>query len=246
MEALRASNRHSQGAPPGLGMGLAACALTKNEGLALAVLALPAFALLMLLRGVRFRTAAAALTSLVAVASGWHLFRWVHGIEGPFAAGALSGDWSQGLSRLPDVLAHLSAMPLVRSRAGNLEWGLLWPVVGALAASSLWLGRRRAEVLLASGLLGAHVLLYALAFALTPNPLQWHLETAASRLAMHTYPLVLLVACVSVRGWVEDRSVLVPFRRRRASAGTLRASSPARSGAEASLLSERGVQRTRR
>jgi hypothetical protein len=165
-------------------------ALTKNEGVALAAVSVVVLAGLGRGGVVPVRSRAAILVAVLAGGGLWQVFKAVHGIEERYL-GPLQEAFSLGdLSRLGVVLGHFHEVhvaPLLTLKS--------WPLVPAVVVIGWGLATRgvRGRVSLWLAVLAAHVALYALVFAFTPKPLDWHLTTAARRLLTHTTPWVVLM-----------------------------------------------------
>ncbi len=207
VEAERMLERGNFGSAISAALALGACAWTKNEGIALAVLALPVLAYLMRRAGAGRAAIAFAVLLVGVLTAAWPLFRIAHGIEDAYWSGAASSSAFGRLARVGAVLARFRGLPFARDTAGHLEWGCLWPVGALLVAVGLALSRRRRRIAFALALLGAQVLVYTVALALTPQPFEWHLDTAAARLWMHTQPLFLLTVCAACRSIAGEPEV---------------------------------------
>ncbi|MGQ0553997.1 MAG: hypothetical protein ACT4PU_12360 [Planctomycetota bacterium] len=173
----------------------AACAFTKFEGLAVALVAVPVMFWLPL------RRRALGATALLGLALIWPAWLSQQSLGTPPLAGSEWHDLGGALVRLPLAARDLAALMLGSDSAGHLSFGLFWPL--CLAAVLAGLLRRdvstRRRLALAALPLLLHLGLYAAVFALSPAELGWHLQTAGGRLLLHTTPWALLLALAALR-----------------------------------------------
>jgi len=188
----------------------ASCALTKFEGLAIALAAAP-LPLLLAARSARsarsagstghgatWRAALTATALLLALSLAWPAHLATREAGGAPLAGAEWHDVSRAAERWPGAVRGLLALMVSPDGNGNPSWGLLWIVAGALGAwALLTVGRRRALAPWLA-LFAAHFALYATVLALSPSELDWHVNTAGPRLLLHLVPWALLAAIAAV------------------------------------------------
>ncbi len=203
-EVTRMLERESMSCGIAAAAGVAVCALTKNEGIAFTALAFPVLFVSMRRAGLSLPRSAATFLVSGTVALVWPFFLMTNGIEGLYESGITGESFLERLPRLGTVIRHMALLPFSRDEGGYLDWGVIWPVALCIAAAGLLRGRRRGTVAFVSALLLAHILLYVLAFTFTPSPLEWHLRTASARLFLHTYPLLLLLACTAAASLLTD------------------------------------------
>jgi hypothetical protein len=126
------------------------------------------------------------------------------------AVGLVPGLASLGLQRMycpaaTNLIAKMTIAPLtdtgrtaviaqfLENRLVHASWGGMW-LWCALALATLWPWLRRAELWLLWLFPSVQLLVYVLIFQLTPEPLEWHLETALPRLLFHIGPTAFLAA----------------------------------------------------
>jgi hypothetical protein len=97
------------------------------------------------------------------------------------------------ITRLFDTSRTAVILPFLRNRLDHPSWGSMWWWCAA-AFLTLWPWLRRLELWLLWLVAAAQLLLYVLIFQLTPEPLEWHLETALPRLLFHIGPIAFLAA----------------------------------------------------
>ncbi|MDR3632423.1 MAG: hypothetical protein P4L84_01225 [Isosphaeraceae bacterium] len=95
-------------------------------------------------------------------------------------------------------------LQFVLKRLDHPEWGRMWWGCGlSFLALAPWLRRR--ELWLLWVFPTAQLLVYLMIFQLTPQPLEWHLDSAMPRLLFHVGPIVFLAASwliLECKGWV--------------------------------------------
>jgi len=210
------------------GLMLGAAVLTKQEGIlwvAVCGLGLAALAATRRLRLERRHVftgmaAAAMLAAAVLLHKAAHWGMHESAYYRPYLA-AMDPQWlSQLAGRPAAVLGHTLKEILLRG------WNLVWlPIV-----ASLFLVRRgpllpRVWFWRASALLACAA--YAAIFAITPLQTDFHLVTTFARLALHYFPLAMLVMAeqLAAAGWTEEISTL--WRRGRAGGDAEQAPVPA-------------------
>jgi hypothetical protein len=184
------------------GLYLGAAASTKNEGVAFALLLL-ALLLSSTLLQQRWRWSTLSLATSVAIliALPWALWVRQHDLENDLVEGVGTVAVSTALERAPTVFATLAAETVRPIRVGNqarvdprrvLPYGVVFPLAGgALVWAAVQLLRRRLRFQVAWLLGPAQVALYVLVFLFTPRDLEWHLDTAASRVLMQATPALM-------------------------------------------------------
>ena len=183
----------------------AVCALTKDEGVAVAVvtgLALVVVAWRTRRPGDPRRGALlGGATLLLALAWSWRAWLTWHGIEFETTLAWPTGGAAAALDRAPRIVAHFASLLWSYAPGGVSPWGLLWPCTLAVTVLSLATGGRAARraLLWPALLLAAHVSLYVGVYAFNTQPLEWVLGNSAPRLFMHLLPwaLLLLVAALT-------------------------------------------------
>jgi hypothetical protein len=178
-----------------------ACALTKIEGLSLAVAAAIVFVpALTVRRRLSLRAGAAAELATLAAAALWPLYLAAHGATiGSLDPGAVRASSSGLLERFGQAARGFFAFAL-SSPVASRFYGPLWQL--AVLAAIVGLARRaaRRETCALLVALAAHVGLYCLLLAQASQPVEWTLQAAGLRLLTHTiaWPLLLLVAALAV------------------------------------------------
>ncbi len=190
---------------PSLGAALlyaacaATCALTKVEGLSLALAATALLPLAAARAGLAPRHLWIALLVLLAASLAWPAFAARAGIGSFYFT---DESWYGGAStaaRLPVVLQHFVAAPFAREVSGLPSWGALWPAALLVAVLALRDPGRRREILTLLALLAAHAALYVAVVTLSPWDVRWHLNVAGPRLMLHLTPWALLLLCAALR-----------------------------------------------
>jgi hypothetical protein len=175
-------------------------ALTKNEGLALAVINGTAVLSVCLFRGTRRRwlDCGLGIGMFVVLVLPWTLWNWStprsHEDYGSLLRpGVILGNHD----RLPAILAHLQ-----RSFLDAHSFGWFWLLLPLLAVAG-YRAWRKADVRVLWFAWLAHISLYVLIFMVTPWELQELLKITSARLLLHAVPAATLIAAChwsSVRG----------------------------------------------
>jgi hypothetical protein len=160
-------------------LGFAAC--SKNEGLALVVVA----AVAMLLTGGRRR--ALGLWPAFAIAAPWTIARAVFHLQTDLARGAFLSRVAGRLDEIPQI-----AMLLARSLSDRWIW--LAMLVGALVAYRSLAGRERFVLLTVAAQLAIYIAVY---FG-TPYSVEWHIGTSWPRLTRHVATPLLVVVMLAL------------------------------------------------
>jgi hypothetical protein len=188
------------------GLLLGLCAFTKNEGLVAA-------ALVLLLRARRPQTLAwtlvGALPGLAACA--------VQRIQFPVPndlvqdLGGLGAAASRFLEpgRHADVaLGFLQRLLWFDAEFWNGVPGILpWIAASVVAGRAAGLSRAPIDVRLVAWTIGLLLLFYYVVLVVTPRNLAWHVDTALSRLLLHTWPVFVYALCA--RSAPEESTVLL-------------------------------------
>lgn len=178
-----------------------AAALTKNEGLVLALLLGGVFLLPGLFRRGGCGLVLGAALGFALIVLPWNVWVRSAGFENDLVSGVGSVTPVEALQRVPTVAKFLATESLAGMRTGPMPRtdDLRVPAFGvaylAFAAALLVQlarllrgGRGPQAVLLIAPL---QLLLYALVFAFTPRDLEWHLDTASSRLLLQALPALM-------------------------------------------------------
>ncbi len=177
-------------APWGVAVVLGTAALTKNEGLAIAGVAM----LVLLLAVVRQRSfwrGGAALALALALLALWPVVRLSLGLSMPYVDRALSLPLAELSTQTTRVLCEWARLMFPLDSGGLQQWGLFWWVAAPIVA--LRLRRDRAARWLALAWL-LHLLLYTYVLAAArPGDLDALLGVTASRLLLHTMAWPLLI-----------------------------------------------------
>ncbi len=105
-----------------------------------------------------------------------------------------------------ELVAHVDRLPVIAREIGpemvkwtdtgperlTAAWGIFWFVLAAAAIVG-WRRFRRGEVILLWILLGLHLLVYVLAYMVTPWDLQTLMRTTIDRLLMHAAPVAAML-----------------------------------------------------
>ncbi|MGQ0552847.1 MAG: hypothetical protein ACT4PU_06465 [Planctomycetota bacterium] len=185
----------------------ALCALTKNEGVAIAALACLPLAALAWRRRLPRAAAVQGLLLVALVALGWVAILAAGGVGGGVWASDYVGEASLDPERLRAIFTgFLRYVPM--DRLSSMYFGVLWPAAAAAALLGLVCAaahRETAGLLLA---LAAHVLLYGFTLAIIPQHIEWTLQATGLRLFFHMvgWPLLLLVAAAAAY-WPAQRPI---------------------------------------
>ncbi|NLH98567.1 MAG: hypothetical protein GX446_03640 [Chthonomonadales bacterium] len=198
-----------------VGLALAGCLLTKNEGAA-ALLGVGALMISgMILGQVRLRAALLTLAVALACVTPWWATKHRLDLRSDMLGGATYPvvEASQGPGRDVERRRPLERVPVILEAIGQSltsvgprypAWGLAW-VIAAVGVWALWRMRRsgrtdlrifRAPLLV----LGAQALACTAAYMATPHALEWHLRTSLDRLMMQALPLALVVGIGGLTG----------------------------------------------
>jgi len=175
---------------------LAAAAGTKNEGLMAAVALLAVAAAVARSRGLSIRPLALAAGAVAVAILPWRIWTEAHGIEGDLPV--LRGlDPVFLLDRLDRVWPAVEAIGQEVSDPGR--WAYLLPLAVLAIAASLASGvaRRVAVFYLGSLAVAAAGLVWS--YWISPNPIDWHLATSATRV-VSVLVLIGLAALVHLSG----------------------------------------------
>jgi hypothetical protein len=170
------------------GMWLAFAALTKNEGLPLALILLAAGAFVY-----RRRVTAALVPFGAAVAS---LILWKHRVPhgGEEDLGALLPTFPHQLHRLPGAIAGLAR------HLASPSWGLFWCAVAVALVALAWQGARR-EVAIPAFVISAAFLLYVAVYTVTTWVQIDLINSSADRVLLHVVgPGLWVIARFPMRG----------------------------------------------
>ncbi|MFO0984378.1 MAG: hypothetical protein U1E76_22075 [Planctomycetota bacterium] len=182
-------------------------ALTKNEGLALALITGAAIAVLCLARRVRFTQWAVFALTALGPALAWLFLRTSHGIDDPLFRGVRAIDLIANRGRVPRILAAFMRTQLQVDDERTPMWGSLWIVLAATALLVFASRRKSKPLLVYAVLLLSHLGLYTVIFVLTPYSLSWHLESAGPRLVLHLVPwaALLLMAVLETTAEIDPQ-----------------------------------------
>ncbi len=97
------------------------------------------------------------------------------------------------IAPLTDTSRTALIVQFLRNRLDHPSWGWMWWGCAA-ALVTLWPWLRRRELWLVWAFPAAQLLVYLLIFQLTPQPLEWHLDSALPRLLFHIGPIAYLAA----------------------------------------------------
>ncbi|WP_242394192.1 hypothetical protein [Anaeromyxobacter oryzisoli] len=173
------------------GLFLGFAGWTKNEGLTAAAIVVLARTLL----SWRVRGLAASLRELVPLAAGaalpaaaWLAFHW--SVAPPWAEEFIG----QNRTALAQHLMDGDRWSLILSGVAKVLPGAELHLLAVAAGLAILLGARPRGVLRSPAFVSAALLYAAVVagFLVTPKPLAWHLATAADRLAMQPWPVLLL------------------------------------------------------
>ncbi|HEY6001540.1 MAG TPA: hypothetical protein VIV57_01620 [Anaeromyxobacter sp.] len=187
------------------GLLLGLTAWTKNEGLAAAAIA-AAVRLAFAWRS-GGRRAAGREAALVAMGASLPAAAWLafHLGISPAVAPELS---SQSAGDALAKLADAGRWDRVLAQLGDAFPGRGVGLPLAVLCAALLLGARPRTILRSEAVwtAAAMYLVYVLVFVSTPRPLEWHLDTAALRLALQPWPTLILglLASTGDRGTAED------------------------------------------
>ncbi|MEW6747256.1 MAG: hypothetical protein AB1486_31375 [Planctomycetota bacterium] len=170
---------------------------TKNEGLAAALLGMGVL-LVWALASRRTRVLVGAVLLLLALVAPWPIFRTVHHLEVVDLAGSSLGNLIDEPSRMAVVLSELAGIALRRGLRGDFMWGAFWFVVAGVGLAVVVINMRHPsrlgrQLVLPALPLIVQLAVYVTVLAVTGNDLRWQLETALSRLVLHTTPAALLL-----------------------------------------------------
>ena len=127
---------------------------------------------------------------------------------------AASTNGAEILDKLLNIDRHATILASVSATAfvfGGWASAPFLPFLAGIAlkgiAPHFW---RRTSWRSAVGVLGIVLAGYYLVYVLTPNPLQWHLDTSLRRLLIQVWPSVLLVAAMVARDDPSSAALLQP------------------------------------
>ncbi len=176
---------------------LAAAANVKNEGLMAAGALLLVAGSIAFARGLSLRRVALAAGAVVVAILPWRIWIAAQGIEGDLPVSKSIADPGYLLDRIDRVWPAIEA--IANALADQGRWHRLLPLAALVVTASLvsGLGRRVATFYLASFALAWAGLVWS--YWISPNPLDWHLSTSASRV-ISVLMFICLAAVVHLSG----------------------------------------------
>jgi hypothetical protein len=176
-----------------------ACALTKNEGLVVAAVAMLPLAGLTVRRRLSWRAGAVSMLVVLAACTVWVAYLALHDVH--------TGHWErEPAGQLSPGLAGRFGLALEGFRSFSFPsigytstYGVLWHAAVAAAVIGLLRRAARRETAALLLVLAVHVGLYALLMAIVSQPVNWTLQASGLRMFTHmiAWPILLLVAALA-------------------------------------------------
>lgn len=177
------------------GLFLALGAWTKNEGLAFAALGYIAILIYMLTERKGWWLKAAIIAALLIVfIAPWSIYKMGLGLKSEYTGNAGLSVFFGNIGRLRLVTARMLEYMFGFVALYNFTWWLY-------AASFVFnlRGLARKPLLILNAMLLSQLAVYALIYVISPNEVNWLIQTSLDRVLLHLTPLSMLIAAVNLK-----------------------------------------------